>query len=135
MNAQDMSLSLGYEGDPQKTVGLASAHGDIEKLKEGLKGLDSCDAALNESGETAMHYAARYGMTRVIEHLIQQGANVDAANKDGFTPLHIAAKSGNGDVVTTLVMDGNADVRKRTVRFLVSQFHTVSVVIKQNLCP
>jgi ankyrin repeat protein len=41
------------------------------------------------SGETALHIAVRRGDTRLIEQLIENGADLSAKNNDGNTALHI----------------------------------------------
>ncbi|KAM0425342.1 hypothetical protein ACHAPT_009398 [Fusarium lateritium] len=51
--------------------------------------------ATEDSGWTALHWAARYDETQIMERLLSAGARVDARNVFyGETPLHFAAKYG-----------------------------------------
>jgi ankyrin repeat protein len=49
--------------------------------------------AANDAGNTAMHYAALTGATRIVEYLAGNGANLDVKNKQGKTPLDLARQS------------------------------------------
>lgn len=48
----------------------------------------------DNSGYTALHYAACNGHVDVCKMLIQVGANVDAQTRGLATPLHKAAAAG-----------------------------------------
>lgn len=57
--------------------------------------------AADRAGNTVLHLAARAGMNRVIERLVDQGAAVNAKNRRGQTPLQLAAaprRNRGGDV-------------------------------------
>ena len=48
---------------------------------------------------TALHRAAASKDTKMIEFLLQNGADVNATDKKGLTPLHFMALNGNnGDL-------------------------------------
>ncbi|GFR24301.1 ankyrin repeat family protein [Trichonephila clavata] len=64
--------------------------------------------------KTLLHYAAEGGCERVIDALIQNGANIEVEDKEKNTPLHRAAKNGYIDIVNTLIGNG-ADVNKVTI--------------------
>ncbi|RCI02681.1 hypothetical protein CU098_011047 [Rhizopus stolonifer] len=49
------------------------------------------DLVIDEQGHTALHWAAALGRVRVVELLIQNGANVCRLNYEGETPLMRAA--------------------------------------------
>lgn len=51
---------------------------------------NDCD----NSGYTALHYAARSGHFEACHLLIRAGANVNAKTNGGATPLHRAAMMG-----------------------------------------
>jgi ankyrin repeat protein len=49
--------------------------------------------AVNDAGNTAMHYAALTGATRIVEYLAGNGANLEVKNKQGKTPLDLARQN------------------------------------------
>lgn len=42
--------------------------------------------------KTGLHIAAMHGHYQMVEILLGQGAEINAADKNGWTPLHCAAK-------------------------------------------
>lgn len=53
---------------------------------------------------TALHWAARYGHSRIVELLLDYpGIAVNSRNRKGQTPLHIAAAFGHVEVVALLL--------------------------------
>lgn len=46
--------------------------------------------ASNETGDTALHRAAKHGHVHIVRTLPAAGANVDAVRGDGYRPLHCA---------------------------------------------
>ncbi len=54
----------------------------------------------SSKGWTALKLAARVGLERCVEVLLDKGANPDIADDEGFTPLHNAI--GNPDIVKLL---------------------------------
>lgn len=70
------------------------------------------DPVENNSGQTAMHAAARNPDDAVLDYFINQGLALDAVDTAGNTPLHYAAKSGNAKNVRMLLdNDVDADVQ------------------------
>ena len=63
-------------------------------------------------GNTPLHRAANRGLVTVVQTLVADGADVNAANKDGETPLHWAAKGDRAAIAEFLVSKG-ADVHAR----------------------
>ena len=59
--------------------------------------------------DTPLHMAAAYGNVRVVELLIEKGADVTQDNEGGETPLHYASKHGHTKVMKILLEHG-ADV-------------------------
>lgn len=58
-------------------------------------------------GNTALHNAARYGLSAHVHELIRAGASVrEVRAVDGTTPLHWAAAYGHASVVELLLMHG-----------------------------
>jgi cytohesin len=58
--------------------------------------------------ETLLHKAASMGQARVVQFLLEGGAEVGVRNKSGSTPLHLAARLGRREIVL-LLLGGKAD--------------------------
>lgn len=54
----------------------------------------------------ALFRAASTGKLALVEELIGDGANVNAASRNGYTPLHRAAQNGHEKVVALLCRHG-----------------------------
>ncbi|KAL5375727.1 hypothetical protein DPSP01_010959 [Paraphaeosphaeria sporulosa] len=63
-----------------------------------------------DQGHTALHFAARNGMQRIIE-LIVGDVDVNAVDTRGWTCLHEACATGNTAVVA-LLLDSTADIER-----------------------
>ena len=82
----------------------------VEALAAALElGLDV--NAANEHGETALHAAAYHNANRVIEFLVDNGADIDALNAAEQTPLRLA--EGHMICCTTFVRHAEAAARLR----------------------
>ena len=55
---------------------------------------------------TSVHYAVENGNLKMLEHLIDKGANIEARSKDGDTPLIRAAYRGDLQIVNYLISKG-----------------------------
>ncbi len=65
----------------------------------------------NPQGDTALHWAVRRGRSaRIVEMLLDHGADIDAVRKDGRTAYAVAIVSGQADVAGLLSARG-ADTR------------------------
>ena len=62
--------------------------------------------ATDEWGNTALHVAARYGNSEMVDILLRNGADIDLMDGCGETALHIAARDGNQDTVVMLMKHG-----------------------------
>lgn len=51
--------------------------------------------AVNKNGLTPIMYAARAGNGKIVETLLQHGANINARANDGNSALTFAADNGN----------------------------------------
>ena len=58
--------------------------------------------AKTNSGWTALHHAARDGLTDVAKQLISHGANVAAKNNSGFDPMYYAVRRNRTEIVELL---------------------------------
>ncbi|XP_056324185.1 ankyrin repeat and SOCS box protein 14 isoform X2 [Danio aesculapii] len=61
---------------------------------------------------TALHEAARLGLTEILDLLIKNGAHADPRSSFGLTPLALAAQAGYLDIMRTLIHRG-ADVESQ----------------------
>jgi ankyrin repeat protein len=69
--------------------------------------------AKDPDGNTPLLLAVNKGDTEEVRHLIEAGADVNAANNAGVTPLMNAGGMGNKEAVELLIQKG-ADVNHRT---------------------
>lgn len=70
--------------------------------------LDSGTAvnSADESGSTALHFAADRGQQEAVQLLLDAGADVNTQDHDGQTPLHYAAACGQQKVGSTVGLSG-----------------------------
>ena len=59
-------------------------------------------------GATALHWAVHRDDVRLVDLLIEAGANVAAANRYGVQPISLAAENGNAEILEAL-LDAGAD--------------------------
>ncbi|XKL63604.1 hypothetical protein PGB90_005968 [Kerria lacca] len=70
------------------------------------------DIPHEKTGATALHVAASKGYIKVMDILIQAGADVNAQDFDGWTPLHAAAHWGQKEACEILV-ENFCDMNKK----------------------
>jgi ankyrin repeat protein len=63
-------------------------------------------ASVNQTGWTALHYAATSGHTGIIQMLLEAHAYIDAESPNGSTPLMMAAQYGTPEAVKMLLQAG-----------------------------
>lgn len=87
----------------------------LEALNEGhssiaemliLKGADIHRTKATREANTAIHLAAREGLTHLIELLLAKGVDVNTKNEYGNTALHDAVLFGKSNVVKYLIKHG-----------------------------
>jgi len=71
-----------------------------------IKTLVARGAQVNQTGWTALHYAAAAGDTEITDFLLEHYAYIDAESPSGMTPLMIAAREGKEEVVQQLLAAG-----------------------------
>ncbi|KAK6947292.1 Ankyrin repeat [Dillenia turbinata] len=90
---------------------IGARKGDLREVKRLLdEGMDVNVTAWGRKaqGVTPLHLAAEGGHVKVMDELLERGANIDARTKGacGWTPLHTAAKERNRKAVKFLVKSG-----------------------------
>ena len=81
----------------------AAIVGHTDKVAAFLKQDPKLINARDSDGKTALHWAALYGQTKVMELLLANKADVNSLDEDGFTPLHWAATFNQSDAVKLLL--------------------------------
>ena len=81
----------------------AAIVGHTDKVAALLKQDPKLINARDSGGKTALHWAALYGQTKVMELLLANKADVNSLDEDGFTPLHWAATFNQSDAVKLLL--------------------------------
>lgn len=61
--------------------------------------------AVNDGGQTPLHYAANAGNVECIRALLQKSAKVNAKDHEGKTPLHRAVNTGHYECVLALLQN------------------------------
>ncbi|KAK7590544.1 hypothetical protein V9T40_002157 [Parthenolecanium corni] len=75
----------------------------LQHAREWLNSGKFEDIPHDKTGATALHVAASKGYIKVMDTLIQAGADVNAEDYDGWTPLHAAAHWGQKEACEILV--------------------------------
>ncbi len=57
-------------------------------------------------GSTALHWAVYYEDIKLVDSLLEAGANANAANREGATPLYLASIAGNPVILGKLMKQG-----------------------------
>ena len=76
----------GGEEDVVEKAGRADPLDVIKLFVEAGADVD----AINDLGNTALHYAAQTGATRIVDYLASKGAKLDVQNFQGKTALDLA---------------------------------------------
>ncbi|XP_074649063.1 uncharacterized protein LOC141904378 [Tubulanus polymorphus] len=69
-------------------------------IKENPAAIDSIEP---QSGLSALHHAARYNRVKVVEYLLENGANPDVRGNENSTPLMLASKYDCREVAQILL--------------------------------
>lgn len=94
------------EMTPDSAFRDLAMHGSLERMKEMFND-DSLSLDVNSlerhSKRTALHKAAYFGHSHVVDFLCSIKVNVNAVDGDGDTALHDASRFGHVEVVQTLL--------------------------------
>ncbi|KAF7017686.1 unnamed protein product [Triticum aestivum] len=92
-----------------RALHVAAVHGRMPLCAYLVEDLQVNVDATDESGETALSYAAVNGIVNIVRYLLDHGANPDKSGPRRCTPLHMAVGQGHCEVVKVLLSKG-ADV-------------------------
>ncbi|KAJ8266594.1 hypothetical protein GJAV_G00132290 [Gymnothorax javanicus] len=81
--------------------------GDLDAVQKAAKEM-SDPSQPNDEGITALHNAVCGGHNKIVDFLVQIGANISAQDCYGWTPLHCAAACNNRSMCEYLVRNGAA---------------------------
>ncbi|XP_038660428.1 poly [ADP-ribose] polymerase tankyrase-1 isoform X2 [Scyliorhinus canicula] len=110
----------------------ACRNGDVVRVKRLVDSgnVNAKDMAGRKS--TPLHFAAGFGRKDVVEHLLQNGANVHARDDGGLIPLHNACSFGHAEVVSLLLCHG-ADSNARD-NWNYTPLHEAAIKGKIDVC-
>ncbi|KAJ0181840.1 hypothetical protein K1T71_002562 [Dendrolimus kikuchii] len=132
------------EMDWERGIWNAAFNGDkhkVQSLIDKAKNSKELVNALDNSGYTALHYAARNGHVEVCKVLLNYGGDIDAQTRSGkVTPLLKAAAAGKAATVKLLIQSGAKvdaqDVDGKTVLHkAIENNHTELTTILLEACP
>lgn len=86
-------------------IHTAILNNQIECVRKFLS-MPNVEQLSDASGETALHYAARYGSKEMIALCCSAFKKIDIPNDTGKTPLMAAAESGNIEAMEILIAEG-----------------------------
>ncbi len=86
----------------QQAIAYA-AQGDLSRLKAVVDADPSVVEARGESGRTPLHFAAANGQVKVVDFLLEQGANPEATDDNGQTPATAALEFNHQDAADRLM--------------------------------
>ena len=80
----------------------------------------------DNKGNTAIHHAAAYNATAVLQFLIDEGADLEVKDNNGYTALHYAA-SNNAKEAAKILLDAaqktNKDLLNKTINKRATALH------------
>lgn len=123
--ASQQQLLIGERQQYQLFQLVRSPEPDVGKISTYLYENPTLIHAIDEEGNTLLHYAAILGNVELTDLLIQQGADITAPDNSGHTPLLIAANSHafNRNMVFIRLLDSLTSVSDRELSAL---FHIIA---------
>lgn len=113
--ARDPELVDAYALDGFQPLGLACFFGHYDVAEYLLKaGAAPNSSARNGLKAAPLHSAAAGKHIRIVNLLLQHGADPNLREQNGFTPLHAAAQNGDVETIRALLL-GGADLTLKSI--------------------
>jgi len=90
-------------GTDNQDIYTACKEGDDGFVRQWLSRADNDVNRGDGHGFTPLHWATRYGRSKIVELLFQRAVKVNAVNMGGDSPLHIAVSFGQQEVLYKLI--------------------------------
>lgn len=84
---------------------------DVESPRRAGPAGEGADLAADK--QTPLHLCCTWGLTEVIQTLLEHGANINAKDSEGKTPLHIAIENQHAAIISLLLTQPNIDLSAR----------------------
>lgn len=68
---------------------------------------------LSSARESPLHLCCQWGLTKVLQTLIEHGSNVNAVDCDNKTPLHVAIQNQHEEIISVLLKHPSIDLKIR----------------------
>ena len=101
----------------EKRLRLLAQVGNVKDLEAFLESCTNVEQIINNHDSrkrTALHFSASRGFHKIVQLLLQYGADPNVQDFNGNTPLHLASCSSQTHVIMLLIKYG-ADIRKLDV--------------------
>ena len=103
LNARGINLEIrAANGDTALMIAAYTSN------KPAVVALLAHEAEVNQTGWTALHYAATVGNNEIVQLLLDHHAYIDAESPNKTTPIMMAARGGH-ILTVKLLLDGGAD--------------------------
>lgn len=99
------------ENNEAAAVFLVRSGCDVDAARQPGAGGTGGSEAKDKAGP--LHLVSQWGLTRVLQALIEHGANVNAVDCEGKTPLHIAIENQHKEAIGVLLCHPAVDLRVR----------------------
>lgn len=84
---------------------------DLDSPRQPGQNGEGGDEAKEKS--SPLHLCSQWGLTRVLQTLIDHGANVNAVDWENKSPLHVAIQNQHEEIISILLYHPNIDLRIR----------------------
>lgn len=129
-----------WRADPERIIfGLINniKKCDLKRFNTSLAAIEKCKTNLklklntrDRAGLTALHYACEKGCLKIVESLVEHGAEINIeqvrqGENTGYYPLHAALGHGNAAIARFLI-DHGADIKATTCNGLTTLDYAIS---------